>query len=170
MNGYDLFPKLSDELALTILTFFREGDRGVYKSTVSTLATQRNLRPVFVLKKPKEQQMEWLRKTLGMRYADEVANNLMQIWLMQERQEMLITFLDAMEITHDGEGSVEDELPEQLDPVKLKTALDTLFDKFGEDEVRLYLTLFQGQMADGWEELTQLMASDSRCTWPGDKA
>ena len=38
---------------------------------------------------------------------------------------MLITFLDEMGIEHDDEGTVDD-LPDELDETKLKSAIDRL--------------------------------------------
>jgi hypothetical protein len=65
----------------------------------------------------------------------------------------------------DGEGSVEGDLPEILDADKLKAAVDEMIEKNTEEEVIVYLTLFQAQKADGWAELTALIDSDERLTF-----
>ena len=42
-------------------------------------------------------------------------------------------------------GSVEGDLPNELDGAKLKEAVEGLIEKYGEEEVRIYLALFQAQ-------------------------
>ena len=103
-----------------------------------------------------------LLKTIKLRSCDEIAGNLLQVWLMKERQDMLTTFLDGLGIKHDGEGSIEEDLPDELDPEKLAGAVDGLCAKFPQEEVAVYLHAFQMQTEDGWAELTQLLESDER--------
>ena len=45
---------------------------------------------------------------------------------MKGQQPLLIDFCDSMGIEHNGEGSVEGDLPETLDDEKLKATVDTL--------------------------------------------
>jgi hypothetical protein len=94
-----------------------------------------------------------------------VADQVLQIWLLKAKTKMLIGFLDKLGIEHDGEGSVEGDLPESLDADKLKAAVDEMIEKNTEEEVIVYLTLFQAQKADGWAELTALIDSDERLTF-----
>jgi hypothetical protein len=66
-----------------------------------------------------------------------------------------------MEIAHDGEGAVED-LPEELDPAALLTAVNSLLETHSAPAVWLYLHLFQLQKPEGWEALGSLLESDER--------
>ena len=78
---------------------------------------------------------------------------------------MLTSFLDKLEIEHDGEGSVEGDLPDQLDAEKLKEAVEEMIEKNSEEEVKIYLTLFQAQRPDGWTELQSLIDADERLSF-----
>jgi hypothetical protein len=67
-----------------------------------------------------------------------------------------------MGIEHNGEGSVEGELPKELDPEKLQATADALYAAFNPRIVSLYLQVFNLQTLGGWKSLTELLASDER--------
>jgi hypothetical protein len=81
---------------------------------------------------------------------------------MKGQQPLLIDFCDGMGIEHNGEGSVEEALPESLDEEKLKTTVDTLLGKYNPKLVSLYLTIFNKQTQNGWESLAKIIAEDER--------
>ena len=85
----------------------------------------------------------------------------MQIWLLNQQRALLISFLDSMEIKHDGEGSV-DQLPDELDADKLKKTADLLLESNPEEIVKIYLHVFQLQKPDGWPTLGELLEKDDR--------
>ncbi|MCB1098568.1 MAG: hypothetical protein KDN22_23550 [Verrucomicrobiae bacterium] len=161
MKAHEMFLQMSPALAVELVDFFYHADRNVYKTTISTLATQRKLRPVFVTKKSRDQQFQWVVKALQTKRSDEIAQHLLQAWLMKAKSDMLVAFLDKQEIEHDGTGAV-DELPKTLDPEKLKAAIDTLLGKYSAEEVTLYLHMFQLQEEGGWPELAAELEKDDR--------
>ena len=119
---------------------------------MASLAEKRKLRPVFLQRKTVDQQVTWLLDTLKLRSSDQVAEHLLQVWLMRARGGMLVEFLDAAGVEHDGEGGVDD-LPESLEAEKVKAAVDALLEKYPAEEVALYLHLFQRQTPAGWPEI-----------------
>ncbi len=166
MNAYEIFQQLHDDVATEILGFFRNEQRDIYKTTVATLAVQKKLRPVFVQKKPVPAQIAWLIKTLKQRPSDTVAEHLLQVWLLKTQKDMLITFVAALGIEHDEEGGVED-LPETIDPEKLKEGIDLLLEKNPAPLVTLYLSVFQLQQPGGWPEIAEALAKDERLQLSG---
>ena len=161
MNAHEIFQKLDHAFAVQIMTYFREESREIYKTTVATLATQRKLRPVFIQKKPVAVQIDWLIKTLKQKSADTVSEHLLQVWLLREKKEMLIMFVDDLGIEHDEDGGV-DELPETIDAEKLKVAMDHLLENYPAPVVTLYLRVFQIQQAEGWPEIAEALEKDER--------
>jgi len=140
----------------------RAEEKDLYKATLATLATNRKLRPVFVQKKPVEGQIEWLHKTLKLRTSDMIGEHLFQVWLMQGKQDLLITFCDGMGIEHDGKGTVTGDLPEEVDAEKLKTTVDSMLEGNEANVVTLYLQVFNLQRPGGWETVSELLQSDER--------
>ena len=161
LASYQLFQRVPGALTDEILQFLRSEERDVYKSALSTLAIGRKLRPVFVQKRPLDKQLAWMGQSLKLRTGNEVADQLLQVWLLKSKKDMLVKFLDGVGIEHDGEGSVDD-LPEELDEAKLKGAVDALLADNDADAVKLYLHLFQTQRAGGWESLGKLLDEDER--------
>lgn len=162
MKAHELFKLLDPAIVAELFTTFREEEREIYKSTVTSLAQARKLRPVYVQKKPVVEQIAWMHKTLNLRGSDMIGEHLLQVWFMKFQQPLLIKFCDGMEIDHNGEGSVEGELPSELDEAKLCSTIETLFGDFNPKIVSLYLHVFNLQTPGGWESLTKLLAADER--------
>ena len=145
-----------------MLDWFRTHDRNVYKSAVASLAEKRKLRPVFVEKKTMTEQYAWIHKTLKINACNMIGEHLMQAYLMAGQQSLLGMFCDGMGIPHDGKGSVVGELPKKLDAERLNLTIDRLIEIFDPKLLTLYLRCFNLQVANGWPELSEKLASDPR--------
>jgi hypothetical protein len=163
MKHNELFANMSPELGTRILTYLREEQREAYKQVIAGLASKRKLRPVFIQRKPTAQQIEWLNSTLKLPMSAEIGEQVLTLFLMHGRKDMLEQFLNDLEIENE-DGTVED-LPESLDEDKARTAVDNLFEKFADDEVALYLYMFQLQTAEGYPTLAKILDSDPRCNF-----
>lgn len=162
VNAYEIYQAIDPALVTDLFTWLRNEEKDLYKNTVATLAQDRKLRPVFVQKKTVPDQIAWLHKTLKLKSTDMMGEHLFQIWFMKGQQDLLVTFCDAMEIEHDGSGSVEGELPETIDAEKLKGAVDALLEKNDAKLVTAYLYIFNLQNGTGWDSITDILASDDR--------
>ena len=162
MRPYEIFREVEPAIVTDLFTTFRDEDRDVYKSALASLAQDRKLRPVFVQRKSVTDQIAWMHKTLKLRGSDAVAEHLLQVWFMKFQQPLLIKFCDGMGIEHNGEGSVDGALPEELDAEKLSETVDTLYAEFNPLIVSLYLHLFNLQRAGGWQVLEDLLSDDDR--------
>ncbi len=162
MTVHELYQKLDPALVQEMFLYFREEERDLYKTSIASLAQNRKLRPVFIQKKSVPDQIAWLHKTLQLRNQDVVGEHLLQVWFMKGQQPLLIDFCDGMGIAHNGEGSVEEDLPDTLDEAKLKATVETLLGKYNPKLVSLYLHVFNKQTLTGWENLAQLIEEDDR--------
>ncbi len=169
MQAYQIFQKIPPELTVEILTAIREKDRAIYKTSIGSLASQKRLRPIFIQKKPLDQQMQWAHKTLQLKLCDELGEQLLQVWLLGCHSGVLVEFLDEVGIAHDGEGSVDD-LPEELDAAKLRAGVDKLFAGHDPSLVTIYLHMFQLQRPGGWKELGELIETDERLSFGNSKS
>ncbi len=162
MKAHELYTAADPALVTQMLDWFRDHDRNVYKSAVSTLAQSRKLRLVFIQKKPLAEQYAWILKTLRNRQSDTIGEHLLQAWFMAGNQPMLAKFCNVMGIVHDGKGSVTGDLPAEIDAAKLDQAVDSLVGEFDPKLVALYLHVFNLQTAGGWDSLTGKLAADPR--------
>ena len=162
MKPHEIYQKLDPALVQDMFLYFREHERDLYKSSVASLASNRKLRPVFIQKKPATEQIAWLHKTLKLRSSDIIGEHLFQAWFMKGQQALLVGFCNGMDIPHNGEGTVEGELPDDLEADKLKTTLDTLLEAHDPKLVTLYLRVFNLQTDTGWPTLATALAEDTR--------
>lgn len=162
MNAFEIYQTINPTVVTDMFLWLRESDRQLYKSAVASLTASRNLRPVFVEKKPVPEQIAWLHKTLKLRSNSDIGEHLFQVYFMKGQQALLIDFCDGMGIEHDGEGSVDGTLPETLDDEKLKATIDGLLEKNDANLVTLYLHIFNLQTKDGWANLAETLESDER--------
>lgn len=156
MKAHEIFQEVAPATASSIFQYLRDEQREVYKVSLSTLAANRKLRPVFVQRKSAPAQIEWLVKNVKLKASDEIAEHVIQLWLMKAHQSVLVEFLDGLGIEHDGEGAADD-IPDDIDAKKLKTTVTKMLKDHDPEVLRIYLNVFQKQRAEGWPEITALI-------------
>jgi hypothetical protein len=124
------------------------------------LATRRKLRPVFVERKPREERNQWIRESLSKSTNADLSLEMLQVWVLGKNRQMVCDFLDALSISHDGKGLI-DELPAEPEESKVSTAVDSLLAKYPAEDVAIYLHLFSGMDDSVWPVLKGLLANHS---------
>jgi len=162
MKAHLMFTTMSTATSQSITGWLRETEKQVFQSALNTLAAQRKLRPIFVARKTKTEQVAWMAEQLKSKLNEAVGENLLQIWLMKGRPAMLVSFLDTLGVSHDGNGGIEGDIPAVLDPEKIRTGVAALLSTHPAEEVAVYLNLFQLQQAGGWPELQTVLDADPK--------
>jgi len=162
MKAFELYQNVKPSVITDLFMWMRDTDRELYKNALGSLAANRKMRLPYLQKKPVTEQITWMHKTLKLKSSDMMGEHILQVYFMKGQESMLVTFCDALEIPHDGNGQVESELPETLDADKLKKAVDALLEKSEPALVALYLHTFNLQTPDGWDELIKTLESDER--------
>jgi hypothetical protein len=161
MHAAQIFQRLPPELAGQVFLHLQEAEKPTYRMAIQTLAAQRKLRPQFVERKPREERYQWLQAALGRPAAEQIAANLLQMWLMGTQAPMLCDFLDSLGIAHEENGGI-DNLPAAPETGKLREAVDALLAKYPADAVAVYLHSFQAMDIAGWPALGEILAADER--------
>jgi hypothetical protein len=162
MKSYEIFQQMSSSLAAEILSYLQKERAPVFKSVLQTLANQRNLRAVFVERKPPIERYAWIKTALGRKPSDVLAAHLLQAWLLGAQKPMLCDFLDSLGIKHDEDGTVE-QLPESPSKEDLRKAIDQLLTKYQPENVAAYLHAFHDMDSSiTWEPLGDVLAGDQR--------
>jgi hypothetical protein len=162
MKAHLMFHAMTPATSQAITGWLRETEKAVFSSALASLAAQRKLRPIFVTRKTRTEQIAWMAEQLKSRLNEAIGENLLQIWLMKGRPAMLISFLNSLGVPHDGNGGIEGDIPATLDPEKIKAGAAALLEKHPAEEVAIYLNLFQLQQPGGWPELAEVISADSR--------
>ncbi len=162
MKAHELFQHMPPATAVEIFTFLQREEKPVYKAAIQGLANQRNLRSVFIERKPPNERFPWMQSALGRPLSDALASHLLQSWLLGANKPMLCDFLDALGIAHEADGTVE-QLPAAPPKEKMQSAINHLLGKYPADKVAIYLHAFRDMdAAVPWPPLSEILAEDVR--------
>ena len=162
MRSHEIFERMSPARAAEIFTFLQTEQKPVYKAAIQGLANQRNLRGVFIERKPPNERFPWMQAALSRKISDSVASHVLQAWLLGANKEMLCDFLDAMEIKHADDGTV-DELPGSAPKEKIAAAVQRLLEKYPAETVAVYLHAFKDMdSAVQWPPLDEILGEGPR--------
>ena len=162
MKSYEIFQHMSPALAAEILGYLQKEQPPVFKGVVQTLASQRNLRAVFIERKPPNDRYAWIKSALCRKAADTLAAHLLQAWLLGAQKPMLCAFLDSLGIAHDEDGTVE-QLPESPPKEKIAATVTQLLSKYPPEVLAVYLHAFHDMdSAVSWPPLGEVLQEDER--------
>ena len=160
MKSHEIFQAMSPDLAVEIFRYLQDERTAVFKNVVSGLAAQRNLRTIFVERKPPLERYAWIKAALSRKTGDTLAAHLLQAWLLGAQKPLLCNFLDSLGIGHDEDGTVE-ELPESPTKEKLRAAIAGLLTKYPAETVAVYLHAFHDMdSAVSWPPLGEVLVED----------
>jgi hypothetical protein len=162
MRSHEIFQQMSPALAAQVFTFLQTEQKPVYKAAIQGLANQRNLRGIFIERKPPAERFPWMQAALGRKISDSLASHVLQAWLLGANKQMLCDFLDSLGIQHAEDGTVE-ELPAVVPKEKIVSAVDRLVEKYPTEIVAVYLNAFRDMdSAMRWPGLDELLAEEPR--------
>ncbi len=158
MKAHELFQHMPAATAAEIFEFLKAQDKDGYKAAIEGLANKRNLRAVFVTRKPAAERHAWMQAALSRPANDTVATHIVQAWLLRANTAMLCDFLAALEIAHDEDGTVED-LPACPPKEKIAAAVALLLGKYPPEAVAIYLHAFRDMDSTvQWPVLNEIIA------------
>ena len=160
LNSSELLGFISTDLSNQILSDSSEDNREVYDATLGGVAKLRRMRPQFLRSQPKPARHKLMIESLKRPAFEEVASQLLRGWLIKHQKNMLILFLDTLNIQHE-DGVVED-LPNEITDEGLDKAINTLLEQNEREIVVLYLHAFQSMNDSGWANLEAALETDER--------
>jgi hypothetical protein len=162
MRSHEIFQRMSPGLAAEIFTFLQTEQKPVYKAAIQGLANQRNLRGIFIERKPPAERFPWMQAAFARKISDSLASHVLQSWLLGANKQMLCDFLDSLEIQHGDDGTV-DELPADLPKEKIAAAVDRLLGKYPPETAAVYLHAFCDMDSSvHWTALDEILAEEPR--------
>lgn len=156
MHATELWAVLSADLNHEILETSYINEKKLYRRVVEDLAANLRKKPSIILETPRLLRHELFRPLLQLPHFHVVTQNLMILWLARTQVPMMTTFLDSLEIKHDGKGSV-DVFPESVDKTKLAQAVTILYNSFPEEKVTAYLSVLDSVAGVNWPDLVPLI-------------
>ena len=158
-----LWSKLDPEIRSAAASAFYGhdfGDGGLQQAAIdASLAAALNFRPTSFRSLPAERRSRSLAGSK--RLPPEQVFSVLSAFHFEKRRALMVEFLDALGIKHDDGMIPPDHDEMEIDPGKLKEAVDGLFAHHPADEVELYLaTLYLGDSED-WSAIGAAMKARS---------
>ncbi len=159
MRPNQLFAAMTPEQARILLDTLKEKAPVAWAQAMGLTAGAIKARPVFVQKQPPERRAEWIRKALSRVASAPIAEELLAVYFLECRNELLVEWLDAIGIEHD-KGTLTGD-PEEPEAEKLRDAV-AAFRKAAADEAasgdrELLLRAFAAQTSIDWPRLDALL-------------
>jgi len=161
MRPYQIFAAMSPERGRTVLQSIGEAAPGALVQALGATCSAMRVRPVFLTKQPPEKRLELVRKTLARVSADELAEEMLAVYFLHCRKDLLIEWLDAVGIEHE-DGALKSDRPAPPDDGKLADAVArfrTADDEAARADRLLLLRAFTAQSAVDWPALDRLLAA-----------
>ncbi|MBW2495138.1 MAG: hypothetical protein JRE43_10340 [Deltaproteobacteria bacterium] len=156
MRSYQVFASMSPELAVSVMSEIAKESPQAYKQALLATSASMNARPVYIQKLPFDKQVAAVRRTLSRVAANGVAEEILAVYFLECRVELLTEWLDLLGLKHE-DGILEADSPPAPEKAALQKARDT-FCKAGDDADRaLLLRAFAAQSAIDWPDLEALL-------------
>jgi hypothetical protein len=151
---------MAPEQARRVLAALQEKAPLAWAQALGLTAGALKARPVFLQRQPPERRMELVRKALARVAADPIAEEMLAVYFLECRKELLVDWLDRLGVEHE-EGTLQGE-PAEPPEKKLRAAVAGFRKEGGEDDAadrELLLRAFAAQESIDWPTLDALLAS-----------
>ncbi len=155
MRSFQVFASMSTERAIEILHILNEKAQGIYVQAVATASAAMKARPVYLMKQPASKRAQAVRRALSRVAANPIAGEILAVYFLECRKELLAEWLDLLGIEHE-DGILKNDSPAVPAKAELQKARDT-FCQVDDADRSLLLNAFAAQGAIDWPDLEALL-------------
>ena len=156
MRSYQVFAEMSSDRANAVMSELSKSAPQMYKQALVAASAAMNARPVYLKRQPFEKQAQAVRRALSRVAANGIAEEILAVYFLNCRKELLVEWLDMLGIEHD-DGTLKDDTPVVPDKATLKKARDEFFAVDDDGDRPLLLSAFAAQTAIDWPDLEALL-------------
>jgi hypothetical protein len=156
MRSYQVFAAMSPQCAIRVMNGISKDAPQMFAQALRAASASMNARPVYLQRQPFEKQVEAVRRSFSRVAANAVAEEILAIYFLECRKDLLTEWLDLLGIKHE-DGILEADAPTAPKKAALQKARDA-FCKVDDDPDRsLLLSAFAAQSAIEWPDLEALL-------------
>lgn len=156
MRSYQVFAGMTPERATALMKGLAEKAPAVFDQAVQAASAALKARPVYLRRQPLEKRAAAVRRALARVTANEVASEILAVYFLECRKELLIEWLDQVGLAHD-DGTLKDDLPPSPPEGKLRKAVQAFRAVDADPDRDLLLRAFAAQDAVEWPLLDALL-------------
>jgi hypothetical protein len=148
---------MTDPEASRFLAVLADKAPALHVQALGAAAAAMRARPQYLLKQTHEKRAEAVRRALARVASSDVAEELLAVYFLDGRKELLIEWLDAIGLEHE-EGALKAEEPACPADAKLAKAIEGYRGKAAKE----------GEPGDAWERelLLRAFAAQTAIDWP----
>jgi hypothetical protein len=152
MRSYQVFGAMKPERAVTMMRRLSKESPGMFRQAVDAAAISIKARPVYMRRQPFEKRAEAVRRSLARVIANPVADELLAVYFLECRKDLLTAWLDGVGLPHE-DGTLEDDAPAEPAPEVLEKAVDEFLATDDDEDRDLLLRAFAAQQVVDWPAL-----------------
>ena len=162
MRPFQLFAGMPPEQFRGFLDALKDKAPLAYAQSLGLTAGVLKARPVFLQRQPVERRAELVRKALGRVMSNVVAEEMLAVYFLECRGELLTEWLDGLGLEHEKGMLKGEDAPPEPPAAKLSGALEAFRNNAKDDDRadrELLLKAFAAQTSIHWPEFEKLLAA-----------
>lgn len=152
MRSYQVFAAMSQDRAVSMMRALAKESPGTFRQAVDAAALSIKARPVYMRRQPFEKRAEAVRRALSRVVANPVADELLAVYFLECRKDLLVAWLDLVGLEHQ-DGMLEQDAPEAPEEATLLAAIEAFLAADDDPDRELLLRAFAAQHAVEWPAL-----------------
>ncbi len=158
MRSYQIFAGLAPDHALELLQRLAEKAPAMFVQALAAASAALKARPIYLQRQPFDKRAEAVRRTLSRVATNPIADEVLAVYFLECRKELLIEWLDTAGVEH-KEGTLAADVPPQPSEKKLRDAVGNFRSAADDRDRELLLRAFSAQDAIEWPVLDVLLAN-----------
>ena len=159
MRPFQIFAAMEPERADGFFRAIAKESPAMFGHAVGAAAVSLKSRPAFVAKQPMDKKTQTLRRAMSRVAMNSVAEEMLAVYFIEIRKELLVEWLDAVGVKH-TDGALEADSPEEPDGSVLAEAVKTYRAADDDADRELLLRAFAAQSSVEWPNLNALLDAD----------
>ena len=156
MRSYQVFAAMIPDHANDVMGRLAEHSPRVFSQAVIAASASMNARPVYLQRQPFEKRSQAVRRALSRVAANDLAEEMLAVYFLECRKELLIEWLDILGIEHE-DGTLKESVPTAPKKTALVKALKEYCGKDKDADRKLLVSAFAAQSAIDWPDLEALI-------------
>jgi hypothetical protein len=156
MRPHQVFASMSAERAAAFFEKIGETSPAMLRQAIQAASAALKSRPSYLMKQPFERRAAALRRALARVGADAVAEELLAVYFLECRKELLLEWLETVGVEHE-DGTLKEDSPAEPEPAALGKAVEAFRAKDEDPDRELLLGAFAAQSAIQWSGLDALL-------------
>jgi hypothetical protein len=160
MRSYQVFAAMAPERATQVMRTLADEVPAMFSQALHAASAAMKARPVYLQRQPFEKRADAVRRTLSRVGANDVASEILAVYFLECRKELLVEWLDLLGLEHE-EGTLKGGDPPPPADDALRSATARFRGADSDPDRELLLRAFAAQDAIEWPALDELLGESS---------